>query len=111
MRLKKLAKQYGAAVLCLPLEKGNLPATAEERVRIIHRIVEKADEIGLRREDLLLDPLVLTVGSGEKGASETLRTIRLYKEEFGFPCVMFPSVFLPVRASTPHSSPWHLPAA
>lgn len=87
-KILKLAKQYGAAVLCLPLEKGNLPATAEERVRIIHRIVEKADEIGLRREDLLLDPLVLTVGSGEKGASETLRTIRLYKEEFGFPCVM-----------------------
>lgn len=84
----KLAKTYGAALLLLPIEKGNLPETAEERVRIIRYLEKKALAAGLRKEDLLLDPLVLTVGSGEKGASETLRTIRLYKKEFGFPCVM-----------------------
>ncbi len=84
----KLAKKYGAALLCLPIEKGNLPQTAEERVRIIRYLEKKALEAGLRKEDLLLDPLVLTVGSGDNGAKETLRTIRLYKEEFGFPCVM-----------------------
>ena len=83
-----LAKTYGAAVLCLPLEKGNLPKTAEERVRIIRRIREKALEAGLRERDLLLDPLVLTAAAEEKGASETLRTIRLFKQEFGYPCVM-----------------------
>ena len=84
----QLAKKYGAALLCLPIEKGNLPQTAEERVRIIRYLEKKALEAGLRKEDLLLDPLVLTVGSGDNGAKETLRTIRLYKEEFGFPCVM-----------------------
>ncbi len=83
-----LAKKYGAALLCLPIEKGNLPQTAEERIRVIRYIEGRALAAGLRKEDLLLDPLVLTVGSGDKGASETLRTIRLYKEEFGFPCVM-----------------------
>ena len=83
-----LAKTYGAALLLLPIEKGNLPETAEERVRIIRYLEEKALAAGLRKEDLLLDPLVLTVGSGDKGASETLRTIKLYKKEFGFPCVM-----------------------
>ena len=84
----QLAKKYGAALLCLPIEKGNLPKTAEERVRIIRYLEKKALAAGLRKEDLLLDPLVLTVGSGDNGAKETLRTIRLYKEEFGFPCVM-----------------------
>ena len=84
----RLAKTYGAALLLLPIEKGNLPETAEERVRIIRYLKEKALAAGLRKEDLLLDPLVLTVGSGDKGASETLRTIKLYKKEFGFPCVM-----------------------
>ena len=84
----RLAKTYGAALLLLPIEKGNLPETAEERVRIIRYLEEKALAAGLRKEDLLLDPLVLTVGSGDKGASETLRTIKLYKKEFGFPCVM-----------------------
>lgn len=84
----KLAKIYGAAVLCLPLTKGNLPKTAEERIAIIHKIVDKALSIGLRKEDLLLDPLVLTLGSDLRGAYETLRTLQLYKKEFGLPCVM-----------------------
>lgn len=84
----RLAKKFGAAVLCLPLEKGNLPKTAEERVAIIHKIKDIALSIGLREEDLLLDPLVLTAASEEKGATETLRTIKLYKKEFGYPCVM-----------------------
>lgn len=87
-QILKLAKTYGAAVLCLPLPKGSLPETAEERVSIISIIVEEALALGLRKEDLLLDPLVLTVGSGEKGARETLRTLSLYKKVFGFPCVM-----------------------
>lgn len=87
-RVLRLAKKYGAAVLCLPLEKGNLPQTAEERVSIIHTILDKALEIGLRKEDILLDPLVLTAGSSKKGTAETLRTLQLYKEEFNLPCVM-----------------------
>lgn len=87
-KVLSLAKKYGAAVLCLPLEKGNLPKTAEERIRIARRIIEKALAMGLRKEDLLLDPLVLTIGSSDTGARETLKTIALYKKEFGLPCVM-----------------------
>ena len=87
-KVLSLAKKYGAAVLCLPLEKGNLPKTAEERIRIARRIIEKALAMGLRKEDLLLDPLVLTIGSSDTGARETLKTISLYKKEFGLPCVM-----------------------
>lgn len=87
-KILKLAKMYGAAVLCLPLEKGNLPKTAEERIRIAGKIIKKALAAGLRKEDLLLEPLVLTIGSSNTGAKETLRTISLYKKEFGLPCVM-----------------------
>lgn len=87
-KVLQLAKKYGAALLCLPLEKGNLPKTAEERIRIARRIIDKALAAGLRKEDLLLDPLVLTIGSSDTGARETLRTISLYKKEFGLPCVM-----------------------
>lgn len=87
-KVLKLAKTYGAAVLCLPLEKGNLPKTADERVRIAGAIIEKALSAGLRKEDLLLDPLVLTIGSSDAGARETLKTISLYKKEFGLSCVM-----------------------
>ncbi len=87
-KVLKLAKTYGAAVLCFPLEKGNLPKTADERIRIAAAIIDKALKAGLRKEDLLLDPLVLTIGSSDTGARETLKTISLYKKEFGLPCVM-----------------------
>lgn len=83
-----LAKRYGAALLCLPLGKGNLPETAVERVSLIKQIVSTAYSYGLRSQDLLLDPLVLTLAAGPQSAVETLRTLALYKEIFGFPTVM-----------------------
>jgi 5-methyltetrahydrofolate--homocysteine methyltransferase len=83
-----LAKRFGAAVLCLPLGRKGIPKTAEERVEVIRRILEAAYAAGLRHEDLLLDPLVMTIASDDAGGRETLRTIRLYKENFGLPCVM-----------------------
>lgn len=83
-----LAKRYGAALLCLPLGKGDLPATAEDRIELAKEIVNEAYSYGLRPNDLLLDPLVLTLASSNEAAKETLRTLELYKETFGFPTVM-----------------------
>ena len=83
-----LAKRYGSALLCLPLGSGNLPETAEERCEIAKEIVLKAYSYGLRPQDLLLDPLVLTLAAGDNSAKETLKTLSIYKELFGFPTVM-----------------------
>ncbi|MDY3974491.1 MAG: homocysteine S-methyltransferase family protein [Veillonella caviae] len=83
-----LAKRYGAALLCLPLGQGELPVTAEERIDLAKEIVLAAYEVGLRSNDLLLDPLVLTLASGQDSAAQTLRTLAMYKETFGFPTVM-----------------------
>lgn len=83
-----LAKRYGAALLCLPLGKGDLPETAEERVTLAKEIVLEAYKYGIRPNDLLLDPLVLTLAAGNDSAKETLRTLELYAETFGFPTVM-----------------------
>ena len=83
-----MAKTYGAAVLCLPIEKGGLPQTAEKRAAIIRRMVETALSFGLRKEDLLLDPLVLTAASNKDAPWQTLRTLQLYRQEFGCATVM-----------------------
>ena len=60
-----LAKRYGAALLCLPLSSGDLPEKAEDRVALAESIVNRAYGYGLQPHDLLLDPLVLTLASGE----------------------------------------------
>lgn len=83
-----LAKKYGAAVLCLPIASGGVPSTAAERKDVVEKIVEAAYHAGLRSQDLLLDPLVLTVAAEAQAAVETLETLRLYRECFGFPTAM-----------------------
>ena len=83
-----LAKKYGAAVLCLPISEKGLPKTADERIEIMRRILSVAVSYGLRREDLLLDPLVLTTASDATAARETLLTLKRYRDEFGLATVM-----------------------
>jgi 5-methyltetrahydrofolate--homocysteine methyltransferase len=83
-----LAKKYGAAVLCLPIAPGGVPTTASERVKIAGDIVNAALAVGLRPQDLLLDPLVLTVAADANAAGETLATLREYRKRFGYPTVM-----------------------
>lgn len=83
-----LAKKYGAAVLCLPIAPGGVPHTADERVTIARQIIEHALRCGLTSHDLLLDPLVLTVAAEATAARETLNTLAMYRQTFGYPTVM-----------------------
>ncbi len=82
-----LAKKYGAAVIVLLLDK-KIPKTAEGRLKIAERIVRRADLLGIPRENLIADPLTLTVGSEGKSVNETLKTIKLIKERLGISTTM-----------------------
>lgn len=83
-----LAKKYGAAILCLPIAPGGVPATAEERVAIIKEITTKALSAGLRPQDFVLDALVMTVAADASAAAQTLKTLKLYRKHFGYPSTM-----------------------
>lgn len=83
-----LAKKYGAAILCLPLSADGVPATAAARVAVIRTIVDAALAAGLTENDFLLDALVMTVAADEQAAQQTLATLRLYREHFGYPSTM-----------------------
>ena len=47
------------------------------------RILERAAKLGIPAEDVIIDPLVLTVGSDSKAALVTLQTVELLRKEFG----------------------------
>jgi 5-methyltetrahydrofolate--homocysteine methyltransferase len=83
-----LAKKYGAAILCLPISPAGVPATAIERLHIIRNIIQTALQAGLRPQDFLLDALVMTVAAEAQSAAETLATLKLYREHFGYPATM-----------------------
>lgn len=83
-----LAKKYGAAILCLPISAEGVPKTAEERIKVVETIINTAQEYGLKSGDFLLDALVMTVATDERACLETLKTLRLYRETFGYPSTM-----------------------
>lgn len=77
--LLPLAKKYGAMFILLPLSDEGLPKSLEEKKDIIHKIVDRALELGMKKEDIIVDGLVTTVGANPNAALETLETIRYCK--------------------------------
>jgi 5-methyltetrahydrofolate--homocysteine methyltransferase len=82
-RVLPLVKDRGAAVIGLTLDDKGIPSTAEERLAVAARIIERATKIGIPIEDIIIDPLVLTVGADSKAAVVILKTIQLVRQEFG----------------------------
>ncbi|MBQ8592455.1 MAG: homocysteine S-methyltransferase family protein [Lachnospiraceae bacterium] len=78
--LLPIAKKYGAMFILLPLSDEGLPKDLEEKKQIIHAITKRAYELGMSKEDIIVDGLVTTVGANKTAAVETLETIRYCKE-------------------------------
>ncbi len=78
--LLPLAKKYGAMFILLPLSDKGLPESLEEKISIIEKVQARAMELGMRKEDIIVDGLVATVGANRNAAIETLETIRYCKK-------------------------------
>ena len=78
-----IVKDRGAAVIGLTLADGGIPATPEERLAMAGRIIERAGKLGIPPEDIIIDPLVMTVGHNSQAALVTLQTIEMVRREFG----------------------------
>jgi 5-methyltetrahydrofolate--homocysteine methyltransferase len=73
----------GAAVIGLVMDENGIPPTAEARLAVADKIIKRATQLGIPIEDIVIDPLVLTVGADHRAASITLDTISLVRKEFG----------------------------
>ena len=80
-KLLPIAKKYGAMFILLPLSDEGLPDTKEKKHEIIRTILDAALQIGMHKEDIVVDGLVATVGANPKAAIETLETIQYCKDE------------------------------
>ncbi|MCM1569524.1 MAG: homocysteine S-methyltransferase family protein [Roseburia sp.] len=79
-KLLPLAAKYGAMFILLPLSDKGLPENLEEKKQIIRTIYDRALELGMCKEDIVVDGLVATVGANRHAALETLETIRYARE-------------------------------
>ena len=78
-KLLPVVAKYGAMFILLPLSDAGLPKDIGEKKEIIHKIYDRAVSLGMRKEDIVVDGLVATVGANPKAALETLETIRYCK--------------------------------
>ncbi len=82
-KLLPLIKEFGAAVIGLTMDDDGIPTDAQKRAKIAGKILERAARLGIPAEDVVIDPLVLTVGADQKAGQVTLSTIQLVRQEFG----------------------------
>ncbi len=101
-----LIRKYGAAVLGLALDADGIPETAEGRYQIAVRIIDTALSYGIKRENIFIDCLTLTVSAQQAQAMETLRALTMVRQQLGVHTVLGVSNIsfgLPYRELINHS--------
>ncbi len=83
-----LVKKYGASVVGLTLDKNGIPAKAEDRVNIAEKIINKAMSLGIKKSDIYIDCLTLTASAEQSGVMETLKALKMVRENFGVQTVL-----------------------
>jgi 5-methyltetrahydrofolate--homocysteine methyltransferase len=78
-----IAKQYGAAVIGVITDNKGVPATPADRLRVAANLIKRAADYGLPPEDIIIDPLALTVSADHTAGRVTLDSIRLIQQELG----------------------------
>ena len=78
-----LAAEYGAAVIGMALDDGGIPQTPEARLAVAQKIVTRAKEAGVRRDDVIVDCMALSVSTDPRAGRVTLEAIRRVRDELG----------------------------
>ena len=78
-----LAAKYGGVVIALALDEAGIPPTAEGRLAIARRILDRAKEYGLGPDDIVVDCLCMAVSAMPDAGRVTLDALRLVRRELG----------------------------
>jgi 5-methyltetrahydrofolate--homocysteine methyltransferase len=82
-RILPVVKKHGAAVIGMSNDETGITMVPQERVEIARRIVERAKYYGIPAEDVIIDPIAMTVAADPQAGLVTLETMRLIKEQLG----------------------------
>ena len=79
-----LVKEHGAAVICLTNDETGIPQTADERLEVCGRLLDVVHgEYEIPLEDILIDPLAMTVGADPQAVVVTFETISRIRDTYG----------------------------
>lgn len=86
-KLLPIAARYGAMFILLPLSDEGLPKDIEEKQQIIETVYNRAMELGMAHEDIVVDGLVATIGANPEAARECYDTIAYCKDVRKLPTI------------------------
>ncbi|HEY1420531.1 MAG TPA: dihydropteroate synthase [Candidatus Dormibacteraeota bacterium] len=82
-RILPLVKKYGAAVIGMANDETGITMIPQERVELARRIIERAADHGIPPEDIIIDPIAMTVAADPTCGVITLETMRLIRDQLG----------------------------
>jgi 5-methyltetrahydrofolate corrinoid/iron sulfur protein methyltransferase len=75
-----VAAEHNARLIALCMDKSGIPVSADARVGLaMEKLIPRAEEVGLPIENLLIDPLVLTVSGCQEYVPHAIETVRMLK--------------------------------
>ncbi|MDA0996896.1 MAG: dihydropteroate synthase, partial [Proteobacteria bacterium] len=78
---KPLVKKYGAAVIGISNDGTGISEDPDVRFAVARKIVERAADFGIPREDVVIDPLVMPIGAMAQAGRAAFQIIRRLREE------------------------------
>ena len=82
-----LAKKYGAAIIALALDEKGIPNTKDERIKTARRIISEAERIGIKKQDIVVDCLTLTIATNPENEKIILDSVKEIKK-LGYKAVL-----------------------
>ena len=76
-----LIQKYGGVVIGLTLDENGIPNDADGRVKIAEKIIAEAAKYGIKKKDIVIDALAMTISSEPEGAKVTLETLKRLRDE------------------------------
>ena len=75
-----IVKKYGAMVVGLTLDEKGIANSVDERLEIADRILSAAKSYGISSDDVIIDPLTLTIATDARQAEYTIEAVKRLKE-------------------------------
>ena len=76
-----LAKKYGGLIVALTIDEEGIPKTAEGRLEIAKKMYDEAAKYGIKKKDIIIDPLAMSISAEPDSAKVTLEALRLIRDE------------------------------
>ena len=83
-----LVKKYGGVVVCLTLDENGIPETVEGRIAIAENIIKRAKDFGIEKNNLVFDPLCMTISTNKNSAKITLECVERLTNELGVKTIL-----------------------